>query len=389
MSFFSSFEFWVLSFFCFGVINLFRSDQTKDFFLCLFNGLFLFFVLDFNFYFTTAYFCLAVCVWFMSWFVRYRIAFVALVLFLLWILGVSKYAWMQHVFNISSSLSLVGLSYFTFKVIHYAYEVNCGFITDRSLLNFMNFAFFFPSLLSGPLNRFQSFSRCPLEYAESLEAIFRISIGAVKKFVLSSIVMKYTVHLFSPKEILELSTRDLCLGFYAYTFLMYFDFSGYTDMAIGLGRLLGYRLPENFDWPFLSTSIQEFWSRWHITLSQWIRDFIFNPLLKFFLSCFPLGNTVLFSALAFLVSFVLSGVWHGDGLNFIIWGTLHGLAISSQIIYREIMRQRYRGFYQKLKNRFTYKVICWCLTFHFVVLSLVIFSLDKDRLWAVVKLLIG
>jgi D-alanyl-lipoteichoic acid biosynthesis protein DltB len=298
--------------------------------------------------------------------------------------------------GLRSGIYLIGISYFIFKAIHYLCDVSAGLITNLSFLRFLNFAFFFPTLTSGPMDRFNRFSgdmdllkarEDSTDFNATSEALFRIASGLFKKFVLATLLLKYALNAKSSEELSVLSTPYLIKGAYAYSFLLYFDFSGYSDMAIGLARLMRIQVPENFDSPFLSLSIQEFWNRWHITLSQWIRDYIFNPFSRLLFLTFPQMSPVWLSSLAIFTAFLLCGVWHGDGLNFLIWGGLHGLALSANMLYRDYMKKHHREFYRSVKERRGYKILCWTLTFNFVVLSLVIFSLDWNGLNAVVKTL--
>lgn len=289
-------------------------------------------------------------------------------------------------------VNLIGISYFTFKLIHYVCAASAGSIPNPSLLRFLNFMFFFPEFVSGPIGRIERFSD-DLDHAherrpsleEALQAVHRISVGLFKKVVLASILSGFTLSGKSEAELTSLGPRQLMWGSYAYAFYLYFDFSGYCDMAIGVGRLLGLRMLENFASPFRAMDIRNFWNRWHITLSFWIRDYIFNPFFKELLTLFPRVSPTALSSLAIFCAFVLCGVWHGNALNFMAYGALHGVALAGQMLYRAYMKRKHRALYQALETRGWYNAVCWGLTFHFVVLTLLVFSLDVQRLKALSK----
>jgi membrane protein involved in D-alanine export len=274
-------------------------------------------------------------------------------------------------------------------MISYVYESYLGLIGNKSLLRFLNFTFFFPAVLSGPIDRYSRFNKdmdiihqdqtFP-SFLQCSDLLYRIALGAFKTFVISSLIFKYSLSDIDLDGAYLFSVLDIIKAAYAYAFYLYFNFSGYSDMAIGLANLVGIHLPENFNKPFSATSIQDYWNRWHISLSQWIRDFVFIPLAKFFMKNFPNWNSIFLTSFSIFISFVLCGIWHGIELNFLIWGAFHGLGLVIHFIYKNIMNINFNNFYKSIKNNNIYIFASWFLTFHFVVISFLFFSLKFQHL---------
>jgi alginate O-acetyltransferase complex protein AlgI len=219
----------------------------------------------------------------------------------------------------------IGISFYTFQSLSYTIDVWRGRIeAERSLLRFAVYVAFFPQLVAGPIVRASEFLpqvRAPLrvDIEDVNFAIFRITKGLFKKVVLGDLVAaNFTDLVFASPT--QYSSLENLLALYAFTLQIYADFSGYSDMAIGVARLLGFRLPENFDRPYQSRDVGEFWRRWHMTLSTWLRDYVF----------FPLGGSRGSQARTYFnlwLTMVLVGVWHGASWNFVIYGNLHAAAL--------------------------------------------------------------
>ncbi len=219
----------------------------------------------------------------------------------------------------------LGMSFFAFEFVHYLYEVRKGAAPLRNPLHFLLFAIFFPTLVAGPIKRFGQFVPALQDGANNVnsadvaEGLRRIATGFIKKVIIAdnlTLAIDYYVPQF---EALDLLTRWFIFTLIAMRILM--DFSGYSDIAIGLARLLGVKIPENFNWPYAAKSIQDFWQRWHISLSSWIRDYVYIPLG---------GNRhgLVRKILNGLIAFALVGLWHGPAWNFVIWGLYHGLGLA-------------------------------------------------------------
>src|SRR5688572_668312 len=219
----------------------------------------------------------------------------------------------------------IGISFYTFQSLSYTVDVWRGRIeAERSLLRFAVYVAFFPQLVAGPIVRAAEFlpqlrAALRVDVEDVNFAIFRITKGLFKKVVLGDLVAaNFTDLVFSSPT--QYSSLENLLALYAFTLQIYADFSGYSDMAIGVARLLGFKLPENFDRPYQSRDVGEFWRRWHMTLSTWLRDYVF----------FPLGGSRGSSARTYFnlwLTMVLVGIWHGASWNFVIYGNLHAAAL--------------------------------------------------------------
>lgn len=219
-----------------------------------------------------------------------------------------------------------GISFFTFQAIAYLTDVYRGTIpAERSLGKFTLFMTFFPQLLQGPILRYGDFGPA-LDHrretvSDAAEGARRFCFGLAKKILLADALGQIADGAFVAGDRLTVSLA--WLGAAAYTLQLYFDFSGYTDMAIGLGRVFGFRLPENFNYPYLARSASEFWRRWHMTLSFWFRDYVYIPLG---------GNRCCRKRqLANLLAvWLLTGLWHGAAWNFVLWGLYYAALLAGE-----------------------------------------------------------
>ncbi|RPJ03387.1 MAG: MBOAT family protein, partial [Spirochaetaceae bacterium] len=227
-------------------------------------------------------------------------------------------------FHLDEFVLPLGLSYFTFQIVAYLVDVSQGIIpAEKNILRFVTYTLFFPKLAAGPITKYQVFSGQvgslkPPE-KEVASGLGRILTGEIKHFFIAKQLGIFANAVLNrPNADMEPTLAWLAL--IASVFQLYFDFSGYTDIALGLGKMIGINLPENFNYPFISQSINEFWRRWHMTLIAWFREYVFYPLerrrLRF------AGQQI-----NLLIVFVLTGLWHGPTLNFLCWGLLQGLAV--------------------------------------------------------------
>jgi alginate O-acetyltransferase complex protein AlgI len=218
----------------------------------------------------------------------------------------------------------LGISFFAFEFVHYLFEIKKGGEPIRNPLKFLLFSIFFPSLVAGPIKRYPQFLATLQEgsqrfRAENISAgLRRIALGYFKKVAIADNLTTLIEQAQPNFATLDVFSRWLLLFGLAFRILM--DFSGYSDIAIGLARLLGLQLPENFDWPYAARNLQEFWQRWHISLSSWIRDYIYIPL-----GGNRLGPTR--RVVNGLIAFALCGLWHGPAWNFVVWGVYHGVGL--------------------------------------------------------------
>lgn len=255
----------------------------------------------------------------------------------------------------------LGISFFVFEFIHYLVDLYKGKIDPGSLNlgNFLTFTLYFPTLVCGPIKRYQQFSQQLGEGAAfaldgALEGMRRIITGFGKKLILADTFSLLTGVLATPESA---GGAALAVGAYAYTMKIYFDFSGYSDIAIGTSLLFGLKVPENFDRPYLSRNVAEFWRRWHMSLSSWIRDYLFIPLGG---SRVNRGRN-LFNL---MVAMGICGMWHGAAWNFLAWGLYHGAGLGVHRLFRVYIGDRF-----KLPTP-----VAVFLTFHFVVVGWIFFS---------------
>ena len=215
----------------------------------------------------------------------------------------------------------IGISFFTFHAISYVVDVYRGDATaQKSPVHAALYLLLFPQLIAGPIIRYRDIAsqlaRREVTLDDFAYGVRRFIIGLAKKVLVANVVAGPADQLFGlPAG--QLDPARAWLGIVCYTLQIYFDFSGYSDMAIGLGRMFGFRFPENFRWPYVAESVQEFWRRWHMSLSTWFRDYLYVPLGG---SRVPTGR--MFTNL--VVVFFLCGLWHGASWNFVIWGLFHG-----------------------------------------------------------------
>jgi D-alanyl-lipoteichoic acid acyltransferase DltB (MBOAT superfamily) len=271
-------------------------------------------------------------------------------------------------FDISQITLPVGISFFTFQAISYIVDVYRE--KTQAVKNILDFGFylsFFPQLVAGPIVRASEFiSQIYLDFrlrkAEMGHALFLISSGLAKKMIISDYISINFVDRVFDQPVLYTGFENL-MAVYGYTLQIYCDFSGYTDIAIGVALLMGFHLPVNFNSPYHAGNISDFWRRWHISLSSWLRDYLYIPLG---------GNRkgAFRTNLNLLITMLLGGLWHGAHLRFIIWGGLHGLAL--------LLHKSIRHFFplpRKGKNRFL-KFAGIAVTFHFVAFCWIFFRAD-------------
>jgi len=226
----------------------------------------------------------------------------------------------------------LGISFFTFEFIHYAVDRYRGKTEAGALSEYLAFIMFFPTMVAGPIKRYEDFLpklRVAEANAQDLKiGTTRILTGLVKKFAIADLMTAFTVHL-NADDIVKANRATLLLWIFAYGVKIYFDFAGYSDIAIGSARLFGLKVPENFDWPYFRTNISEFWRNWHISLSSWLLDYVFIPLGGSRVAPFRIYSNL-------IVTMFVSGVWHGAGTNFVVWGLWHGMMLAAHRAWRTV-----------------------------------------------------
>jgi len=238
--------------------------------------------------------------------------------------------WLADVFGIphgewESIVLPIGISFFTFQKLSYLIDVYRGGVAPaRAFHNYLLYVSLFPQLIAGPIVRYHDIAKQLVKRNFTteifLQGFWRFSLGLSKKVIIANVLGKIADNAFA-MESAKLSTSAAWMGAFCYSFQIYFDFSGYSDMAIGLGRMLGFEFLENFNLPYISASFSEFWHRWHISLSNWMKEYLYIPLGGN--RCSPFRNVA-----NLWIVFILSGMWHGASWNFIVWGAYHGVFLS-------------------------------------------------------------
>jgi D-alanyl-lipoteichoic acid acyltransferase DltB (MBOAT superfamily) len=267
----------------------------------------------------------------------------------------------------------IGVSYYIFQAISYLSDIYLEIEEPESHFGyFALYLAFFPKLLQGPIERAgdllpQLKQKYVFNYDNLRFGILLFTWGLFKKVVLADRLGIYVDAVYD--DVHSYQGLPLILATYAYAFQIYFDFSGYTDMALGTARLFNINLTNNFNSPYLATSIADFWRRWHISFSRWILDYIFKPLQIKWRNAKNWGTVA-----ALLVTFVVSGFWHGANWGFIFWGLLHGLYLACSVFYKPYQKKIHKALHlQKTK---TLKIWQIFVTFHLVTFSWVFFRMQ-------------
>ena len=269
-------------------------------------------------------------------------------------------------------LAFIGISYMSFKTIQIMIEISDGLIKERvSIIDYIQFLLFFPTVSSGPIDRSRRFmvdikERMPRdEYLELAGVgVYRVVLGLLYKVVLSTYSYHYLVLLTNTGTVIY-SIKYM----YLYTLYLFFDFAGYSLMAVGSSNILGIKTPMNFNKPFLSIDIKDFWNRWHITLSTWLRDFVFSRVFMEATKKKRFKKRLNTAMYAYMVNMLLMGFWHGLTISYIVYGAYHGILMAVFEYY-----QKKSKFYKKNKNKVWYKVCSWFITINLVIIGLYIFS---------------
>ena len=268
-------------------------------------------------------------------------------------------------------LAILGISYMTFRAVQVLIEIYDGHIKELHLLTFSFFLLFFPSVASGPLDRYRRFS-ADLEKAPdretydrlALEGFWKLMTGAFYSFVVGDVIWQFWLNA------LPQAGFWATVGYmYGYTFFMFFNFAGYSRMAIGSAYILGIKMPENFNLPFLSKDMKDFWSRWHISLSTWLRDYVYTRFCTQALRKKWFRSSRASSYLGYFLTMLLMGAWHGLTPAYLIYGAYHGVLMS----VNELLDTKWKRF-RKLKKNNAFSVLLVFITFHLFSFGLLIFS---------------
>lgn len=267
--------------------------------------------------------------------------------------------------------AFMGLSYMTFKTAQVIIEIYDGLIEEVEGFEFIYFLIFFPALSSGPIDRSRRFHediskvRPRDEYLDMVgTGLMKVCIGMLYKFVLASAWYQGLVWLGQGDH-----WWNNFLYMYTYGFYLFFDFAGYSLMAIGVSYMLGIKTPENFNKPFISTDMKDFWNRWHMSLSYWFRDFIFSRFMMKAIKGKWFKNKLTGASIGFMINMGVMGIWHGLDIYYIMYGLYHGILLALTEIY-----QKKSKFHKKHKKEKWYKGISWFITFNLAMFGFFIFS---------------
>lgn len=269
-------------------------------------------------------------------------------------------------------LAFIGISYMSFKTIQIMLEISDGLIKEKiSVKDYLQFLLFFPTVSAGPIDRSRRFLKeinevmLRKEYLELAgDGVYRIVLGLLYKVVLSTYVYQMLLTLNNTGTVVY-SIKYM----YLYTLYLFFDFAGYSLMAVGSSNILGIQTPMNFNKPFLSVDIKDFWTRWHITLSTWLRDFVFSRVLMQVIRKKWFKNRLHNATYAYMVNMLVMGFWHGLSVSYIVYGFYHGVLMAGFEVY-----QKKSNFYKKNKNKNWYKLLSWFVTMNLVMVGFFIFS---------------
>ena len=276
------------------------------------------------------------------------------------------------------SVERVGLSYILFRMVHWLVENRKGQIPVAHPITFLNYIFFFPTFLAGPIDTYPNFHHSAhhrprrVEFAWVMYGVGRVVLGAAKTLLLVPLVRPWAMDVVVVEEATGWGSGPaMAASLLAYSAYILFDFSGYSDIAIGVGRALGFRLPENFRTPYLATSLADFWRRWHISFSDFLRRYVFKPTLVRLNRWEALAaRRDVVTVVAYLWTFLLCGLWHGSALNFAVWGLWHGAGLAIGKFWRERWRPAWahgRGYdFASMLLTFSFVTAGW-FWFHYPI----------------------
>jgi membrane protein involved in D-alanine export len=288
-------------------------------------------------------------------------------------------------FNLQVTLiGFLGISYLTFKSVGMIMEIRDGLLKKAGILETLEFLLFFPTISSGPIDRFRRFTK---EMADPIDkekyagmvhkGIFYIFLGMLYKYVISMLLHVHVMPVVETNFLHHLNFVHFVEYMYTYGFYLFFDFAGYSLFAVGASYLLGIDSPMNFNLPFVSKNIKEFWNRWHMSLSFWFRDYVYMRLVYFFVKKRTFKSRITTSNVAYFGLFGLMGLWHGLTWYYILYGVYHACLIGVTDWWIRFKKKHKESI---PSNRAT-KVLATVLTFHAVFLSFVLFSGILDKLF--------
>ena len=279
--------------------------------------------------------------------------------------------WKLSAFSGHSIFAFLGLSYMTFKTAQMIIEIYDGLIEEVNTFEFLYFLTFFPCLSSGPIDRSRRFHEdmervIPrAEYIEMVgTGLFKVCLGMFYKFVCAAGLYQAMTWLGAGQRL-----WNYLIYMYSYGFYLFFDFAGYSLMAVGVSYMLGVKSPDNFNKPFISKDMKDFWDRWHMSLSYWFRDFIFSRFMMKAIKGKWFKNKLTGASIGFIINMGIMGVWHGLDIYYIMYGLYHGILLALTEIYQKKCK-----LHKKYKKEGWYKALSWFITFNLAMFGFFIFS---------------
>ena len=277
----------------------------------------------------------------------------------------------------SSLLGFIGISYVTFKAVQVIIEIRDGLITKMAFSDFLYFISFFPVLTSGPIDRSRRFMEdankrySKSEYADLLSrGILLLLIGAVYQMVIATVCSQFfDFHTFRESKTLLFNIAAAGKDAWAYGFFLFFNFAGYSMMAMGASYCFGIKTPRNFRAPFASLDIKDFWNRWTMTLSFWLRDFVFMRFVRSVSKHKLIKDRLTSACFGYLIDMTLMGAWHGLTIDFLLYGVYHGALLAITDVF-----QKKSSFYKRYKNEIWFKAVSWMITINLIMLGFSLFS---------------
>lgn len=286
------------------------------------------------------------------------------------------------------SVQKLGLSYILFRFVHYLVESYKNKIQKSNYITFLNYIFFFPTIIAGPIDTYKNFeywlsnTRSTYDRTLFLAGITRIFIGSFKVIGIVPLIILYATDYTTLLSSFS-ALPAIFISLLAYSAYIYLDFSGYSDIAIGSAYLIGIKTPENFNNPYISMSLSEFWKRWHITFSLFLKLYVFKPFISLFNNLINPKYRLLITILSYITTFIICGIWHGNQINFVYWGLWHGVGLALNKIWVTKLKSKI-----PYSNTFVYRFASILLTFIYVTIGWVFFNYSEAELIELYKLLI-
>lgn len=275
------------------------------------------------------------------------------------------------ILEIDYKFGFLGISYITFKVMQMLVEIKDNMIKEVNFIDYLSFMIFFPTLSSGPIDRSRRFIKdiektiSKTEYLDNLgKGIEYILQGLVYKIILSQLIFD-KINIISEATY---TTKNLTIYMYLYGFYLFFDFAGYSLMAVGVSKIFGIDTPMNFNKPFLAKDMKDFWNRWHMSLSHWFRDFVFSRLVFAMFKKKIFKSSLTTAMVAYIVNMTLMGVWHGINFSYLLYGLYHGIILAITEYFQKTK------FYKNNKNKKWFEYSSIFITFNLVMFGFFIFS---------------